>query len=170
MIEDQLERLISAMGRLTAALEASGAKPTVAPAQSTVAKSATVEPKSAPAVAPSVMDESSAPAVAPTAPTVAAASAPVDPVAPTAPAGTSAAPAAVSPSDTSAVSPNPVPATVTLDFLKARCLECSKLGKMAVLKEFLISKNAKRIQDLAPDEFAVCYQHLLSKGACSKGD
>lgn len=162
MIEDQLERLISAMGRLTAALEASGAKPTVAPAQSTVAKSATVEPKSAPAVAPSVMDESSAPAVAPTAPTVAAASAPVDPVAPTAPADTSAAPATV-PAD-------PVPATVTLEFLKARCLECSKLGKMAVLKEFLISKNAKRIQDLAPDEFAVCYQHLLSKGACSKGD
>lgn len=162
MIEDQLERLISAMGRLTAALEASGAKPTAAPAQSTVAKSATVEPKSAPAVAPSVMDESSAPAVAPTAPTVAAASAPVDPVAPTAPAGTSAAPAAV-PAD-------PVPATVTLEFLKARCLECSKLGKMAVLKEFLISKNAKRIQDLAPDEYAVCYQHLLSKGACSKGD
>lgn len=158
MIEDQLERLISAMGRLTAALEASGAKPTVAPAQSTVAKSATVEPKSAPAVAPSVMDESSAPAVAPTAPTVAAASAPVDPVAPTASAGTSAAPV------------DPVPATVTLEFLKARCLECSKLGKMAVLKEFLISKNAKRIQDLAPDEFAVCYQHLLSKGACSKGD
>jgi hypothetical protein len=108
------------------------------------------------------MDESSAPAVAPTAPTVAAASAPVDPVAPTASAGTSAAPAAV-PAD-------PVPATVTLEFLKARCLECSKLGKMAVLKEFLISKNAKRIQDLAPDEFAVCYQHLLSKGACSKGD
>ena len=162
MIEDQLERLISAMGRLTAALEASGAKPTAAPAQSTVAKSATVEPKSAPAVAPSVMDESSAPAVAPTAPTVAAASAPVDPVAPTASAGTSAAPAAV-PAD-------PVPATVTLELLKARCLECSKLGKMAVLKEFLISKNAKRIQDLAPDEFAVCYQHLLSKGACSKGD
>lgn len=162
MIEDQLERLISAIGRLTAALEASGAKPTAAPAQSTVAKSATVEPKSAPAVAPSVMDESSAPAVAPTAPTVAAASAPVDPVAPTAPAGTSAAPAAV-PAD-------PVPATITLEFLKARCLECSKLGKMAVLKEFLISKNAKRIQDLAPDEFAVCYQHLLSKGACSKGD
>ena len=162
MIEDQLERLISAMGRLTAALEASGAKPTVAPAQSTVAKSATVEPKSAPAVAPSVMDESSAPAVAPTAPTVAAASAPVDPVAPTASAGTSTAPAADSVA--------PVPATVTLEFLKARCLECSKLGKMAVLKEFLISKNAKRIQDLAPDEFAVCYQHLLSKGACSKGD
>lgn len=163
MIEDQLERLISAMGRLTAALEASGAKPTVAPAQSTVAKSATVEPKPAPAAAaPSVMDESSAPAVAPTAPTVAVASAPVDPVAPTAPADTSAAPAAV-PAD-------PVPATVTLEFLKARCLECSKLGKMAVLKEFLISKNAKRIQDLAPDEFAVCYQHLLSKGACSKGD
>ena len=162
MIEDQLERLISAIGRLTAALEASGAKPTAAPAQSTVAKSATVEPKSAPAVAPSVMDESSAPAVAPTAPTVAAASAPVDPVAPTAPAGTSAAPAAASVA--------PVPATVTLEFLKARCLECSKLGKMAVLKEFLISKNAKRIQDLAPDEFAVCYQHLLSKGACSKGD
>lgn len=162
MIEDQLERLISAMGRLTAALEASGAKPTVAPAQSTVAKSATVEPKSAPAVAPSVMDESSAPAVAPTAPTAPAAAAPVDPVAPTAPAGTSAAPAAV-PAD-------PAPATVTLEFLKARCLECSKLGKMAVLKEFLISKNAKRIQDLAPDEFAVCYQHLLSKGACSKGD
>lgn len=158
MIEDQLERLISAMGRLTAALEASGAKPTAAPAQSTVAKSATAEPKSAPAVAPSVMDESSAPAVAPTAPTaptVAAASAPVDPVAPTAPA---------------AVPADPVPATVTLEFLKARCLECSKLGKMAVLKEFLISKNAKRIQDLAPDEFAVCYQHLLSKGACSKGD
>lgn len=162
MIEDQLERLISAMGRLTAALEASGAKPTVAPAQSAVAKSATTEPKSAPAVAPSVMDESSAPAVAPTAPTAAVASAPVDPVTPTAPAGTSAAPAAV-PAD-------PVPATVTLEFLKARCLECSKLGKMAVLKEFLISKNAKRIQDLAPDEFAVCYQHLLSKGACSKGD
>ena len=162
MIEDQLERLISAIGRLTAALEASGANPTVAPAQSTVAKSATVEPKSAPAVAPSVMDESSAPAVAPTAPTVAVASAPVDPVAPTASAGTSAAPAAV-PAD-------PAPATVTLEFLKARCLECSKLGKMAVLKEFLISKNAKRIQDLAPDEFAVCYQHLLSKGACSKGD
>lgn len=162
MIEDQLERLISAMGRLTAALEASGAKPTAAPAQSTVAKSATVEPKSAPAVAPSVMDESSAPAVAPTAPTAAVASAPVDPVAPTASAGTPAAPAAV-PAD-------PVPATVTLEFLKARCLECSKLGKMAVLKEFLISKNAKRIQDLAPDEFAVCYQHLLSKGACSKGD
>lgn len=162
MIEDQLERLISAIGRLTAALEASGAKPTAAPAQSTVAKSATAEPKSAPAVAPSVMDESSAPAVAPTAPTVAAASAPVGPVAPTAPAGTSAAPAAV-PAD-------PVPANVTLEFLKARCLECSKLGKMAVLKEFLISKNAKRIQDLAPDEFAVCYQHLLSKGACSKGD
>ena len=162
MIEDQLERLISAMGRLTAALEASGAKPTVAPAQSTVAKSATVEPKSAPAVAPSVMDESSAPAVAPTAPTVAVASAPVDPVTPTASAGTSAAPAAA-PAD-------PVPVTVTLEFLKARCLECSKLGKMAVLKEFLISKNAKRIQDLAPDEYAVCYQHLLSKGACSKGD
>lgn len=162
MIEDQLERLISAMGRLTAALEASGAKPTAAPAQSTVAKSATVEPKSAPAVAPSVMDESSAPAVAPTAPTVAVASAPVDPVTPAVPAGTSAAPAAA-PVD-------PVPATVTLEFLKARCLECSKLGKMAVLKEFLISKNAKRIQDLAPDEFAVCYQHLLSKGACSKGD
>ena len=161
MIEDQLERLISAMGRLTAALEASGAKPTAAPAQSTVAKSATVDPKSAPAVAPSVMDESSAPAVAPTAPTVAVASAPVDPVAPTASAGTSAAPAAT-PAD-------PAPA-VTLEFLKARCLECSKLGKMAVLKEFLISKNAKRIQDLAPDEFAVCYQHLLSKGACSKGD
>lgn len=155
MIEDQLERLISAMGRLTAALEASGAKPTAAPAQSTVAKSATAEPKSAPAVAPSVMDESSAPAVAPTAPTAAVASAPVDPVAPTAPA---------------AVPADPVPATVTLEFLKARCLECSKLGKMAVLKEFLISKNAKRIQDLAPDEFAVCYQHLLSKGACSKGD
>lgn len=151
MIEDQLERLISAIGRLTAALEASGAKPTAAPAQSTVAKSATVEPKSA----PSVMDESSAPAVAPTAPTAAVASAPVDPVAPTAPA---------------AVPADPVPATVTLEFLKARCLECSKLGKMAVLKEFLISKNAKRIQDLAPDEFAVCYQHLLSKGACSKGD
>ena len=162
MIEDQLERLISAIGRLTAALEASGAKPTVAPAQSTVAKSATVEPKSAPAVAPSVMDESSAPAVAPTAPTIAVASAPVDPVTSKAPAGTSAAPAAA-PAD-------PVPATVTLEFLKARCLECSKLGKMAVLKEFLISKNAKRIQDLAPDEFAVCYQHLLSKGACSKGD
>lgn len=155
MIEDQLERLISAMGRLTAALEASGAKPTAAPAQSTVAKSAKVEPKSAPAVAPSVMDESSAPAVAPTAPTAAVASAPVDPIAPTAPA---------------AVPADPVPATVTLEFLKARCLECSKLGKMAVLKEFLISKNAKRIQDLAPDEFAVCYQHLLSKGACSKGD
>lgn len=162
MIEDQLERLISAMGRLTAALEASGAKPTAAPAQSTVAKSATVEPKSAPAVAPSVMDESSAPAVAPTAPTAAVASAPVDPVTPAVPAGTSAAPAAA-PVD-------PVPTTVTLEFLKARCLECSKLGKMAVLKEFLISKNAKRIQDLAPDEFAVCYQHLLSKGACSKGD
>ena len=161
MIEDQLERLISAMGRLTAALEASGANPTAAPAQSTVAKSATVEPKPAPAVAPSVMDESSAPAVAPTAPTVAVASAPVDPVAPTASAGTSAAPASA-PAD-------PAPA-VTLEFLKARCLECSKLGKMAVLKEFLISKNAKRIQDLAPDEFAVCYQHLLSKGACSKGD
>ena len=155
MIEDQLERLISAMGRLTAALEASGAKPTAAPAQSAIAKSATVEPKSAPAVAPSVMDESSAPAVAPTAPTAAVASAPVDPVAPTAPA---------------AVPADPVPATVTLEFLKSRCLECSKLGKMAVLKEFLISKNAKRIQDLAPDEFAVCYQHLLSKGACSKGD
>ncbi len=162
MIEDQLERLISAMGRLTAALEASGANPTAAPAQSTVAKSATVEPKSAPAVAPSVMDESSAPAVAPTAPTVAVASAPVDPVTPKAPAGTSAAPAAAPVA--------PAPATVTLEFLKARCLECSKLGKMAVLKEFLISKNAKRIQDLAPDEFAVCYQHLLSKGACSKGD
>ena len=155
MIEDQLERLISAMGRLTAALEASGAKPTAAPAQSTVAKSATAEPKSAPAVAPSVMDESSAPAVAPTAPTAAVAPAPVDPVAPTAPA---------------AVPADPVPTTVTLEFLKARCLECSKLGKMAVLKEFLISKTAKRIQDLAPDEFAVCYQHLLSKGACSKGD
>lgn len=162
MIEDQLERLISAMGRLTAALEASGTKPTAAPVQSTVAKSATVEPKSAPAVAPSVMDESSAPAVAPTAPTAAVASAPVDPVTPAAPAGTSAEPAAA-PAD-------PAPATVTLEFLKARCLECSKLGKMAVLKEFLISKNAKRIQDLAPDEFAVCYQHLLSKGACSKGD
>jgi hypothetical protein len=108
------------------------------------------------------MDESSAPAVAPTAPTVAVASAPVDPVTPKVPAGTSAAPAAASVA--------PVPATVTLEFLKARCLECSKLGKMAVLKEFLISKNAKRIQDLAPDEFAVCYQHLLSKGACSKGD
>ena len=162
MIEDQLERLISAMGRLTAALEASGANPTAAPAQSTVAKSATVEPKSAPAVAPSVMDESSAPAVAPTAPTVAVASAPVDPVTPKAPAGTSAAPAAAPVA--------PAPATVTLEFLKPRCLECSKLGKMAVLKEFLISKNAKRIQDLAPDEFAVCYQHLLSKGACSKGD
>lgn len=162
MIEDQLERLISAMGRLTAALEASGVKPTAAPAQSTVAKSATVEPKSAPAVAPSVMDESSAPAVAPTAPTVAVASAPVDSITPKAPAGTSAAPATV-PAD-------PVSATVTLEFLKARCLECSKLGKMAVLKEFLISKNAKRIQDLAPDEYAVCYQHLLSKGACSKGD
>ena len=159
MIEDQLERLISAMGRLTAALEASGAKPTAAPAQSTVAKSAKVEPKSAPAVAPSVMDESSAPAVAPTAPTAAVASAPVDPVTPAVPAGTSAAPAAA-----------PVDPVVTLEFLKARCLECSKLGKMAVLKEFLISKNAKRIQDLAPDEFAVCYQHLLSKGACSKGD
>lgn len=162
MIEDQLERLISAMGRLTAALEASGAKPTVAPAQSAVAKSATVEPKSAPAVAPSVMDESSAPAVAPTAPTSAVASAPVDPVTPTSSSGTSAAVAAASVA--------PTPATVTLEFLKARCLECSKLGKMAVLKEFLISKNAKRIQDLAPDEFAVCYQHLLSKGACSKGD
>lgn len=162
MIEDQLERLISAMGRLTAALEASGAKPTAAPAQSTVAKSAKVEPKSAPAVAPSVMDESSAPAVAPTAPTAAVASAPVDPVTPAVPAGTSAAPAAAPVA--------PAPATVTLEFLKARCLECSKLGKMAVLKEFLISKNAKRIQDLAPDEFAVCYQHLLSKGACSKGD
>lgn len=162
MIEDQLERLISAMGRLTAALEASGAKPTAAPAQSTVAKSAKVEPKSAPAVAPSVMDESSAPAVAPTAPTAAVASAPVDPVAPAAPAGTSAAPTAASVAQ--------APATVTLEFLKARCLECSKLGKMAVLKEFLISKNAKRIQDLAPDEYAVCYQHLLSKGACSKGD
>ena len=155
MIEDQLERLISAMGRLTAALEASGAKPTTAPAQSVVAKSATAEPKSAPAVAPSVMDESSAPAVAPTAPTAAVASAPVDPVTPAAPA---------------AVPADPVPAAITLDFLKARCLECSKLGKMAVLKEFLISKNAKRIQDLAPDEFAVCYQHLLSKGACHKGD
>ncbi len=162
MIEDQLERLISAMGRLTAALEASGAKPTAAPAQSTVAKSAKVEPKSAPAVAPSVMDESSAPAVAPTAPTAAVASAPVDPVTTTSPSGISASVAAA-PAD-------PVPATVTLEFLKARCLECSKLGKMAVLKEFLISKNAKRIQDLAPDEYAVCYQHLLSKGACSKGD
>lgn len=162
MIEDQLERLISAMGRLTAALEASGAKPTAAPANTTVAKSATVEPKSAPAVAPSVMDESSAPAVAPTAPTVAVASAPVDPVTPTSPSDTSAAVAAASVA--------PVPATVTLEFLKARCLECSKLGKMAVLKEFLISKNAKRIQNLAPDEYAVCYQHLLSKGACSKGD
>lgn len=162
MIEDQLERLISAMGRLTAALEASGAKPTATPAQSAVAKSATTEPKPAPAVAPSVMDESSAPAVAPTAPTVAVASAPVDPVTPISPSDTSAAMAAASVA--------PVPATVTLEFLKARCLECSKLGKMAVLKEFLISKNAKRIQDLAPDEYAVCYQHLLSKGACSKGD
>ena len=166
MIEDQLERLISAMGRLTAALEASGAKPTAAPAQSTVAKSATVEPKSAPAVAPFVMDESSAPAVAPTA----------------APAQSTVAimgkekakdgaEAKVAIIDEPAAAPaDPVPATVTLEFLKARCLECSKLGKMAVLKEFLISKNAKRIQDLAPDEFAVCYQHLLSKGACSKGD
>lgn len=162
MIEDQLERLISAMGRLTAALEASGAKPTAAPAQSAVAKSAKVEPKSAPAVAPSVMDESSAPAVAPTAPTAAVASAPVDPVTPTSSSGSSAAVAAAPVA--------PAPATVTLEFLKARCLECSKLGKMAVLKEFLISKNAKRIQDLAPDEFSVCYQHLLSKGACSKGD
>ena len=162
MIEDQLERLISAMGRLTAALEASGAKPTAAPAQSTVAKSATVEPKSAPAVAPFVMDESSAPAVAPTAApaqSTVAKSATVEPA-------KDGAEAKVAIID----EPAAVPATVTLEFLKARCLECSKLGKMAVLKEFLISKNAKRIQDLAPDEFAVCYQHLLSKGACSKGD
>ena len=167
MIEDQLERLISAMGRLTAALEASGAKPTVAPAQSTVAKSATVEPKSAPAVAPFVMDESSAPAVAPTAApaqSTVAKSATVEP----AKDGAEAKVAIID--EPAAVPADPVPATVTLEFLKARCLECSKLGKMAVLKEFLISKNAKRIQDLAPDEFAVCYQHLLSKGACSKGD
>lgn len=166
MIEDQLERLISAMGRLTAALEASGAKPTAAPAQSTVAKSATVEPKSAPAVAPFVMDESSAPAVAPTAApaqSTVAKSATVEP----AKDGAEAKVAIID--EPAAVPADPVP-VVTLEFLKARCLECSKLGKMAVLKEFLISKNAKRIQDLAPDEFAVCYQHLLSKGACSKGD
>ena len=166
MIEDQLERLISAIGRLTAALEASGAKPTAAPAQSTVAKSATVEPKSAPAVAPFVMDESSAPAVAPTAAPAQSTAAIMGKE--TAKDGAEAKVAII---DEPAAAPaDPVPATVTLEFLKARCLECSKLGKMAVLKEFLISKNAKRIQDLAPDEFAVCYQHLLSKGACSKGD
>lgn len=166
MIEDQLERLISAMGRLTAALEASGAKPTAAPAQSTVAKSATVEPKSAPAVAPFVMDESSAPAVAPTA--APAQSTVAITGKETAKDGAEAKVAIID--EPAAVPADPVPATVTLEFLKARCLECSKLGKMAVLKEFLISKNAKRIQDLAPDEYAVCYQHLLSKGACSKGD
>ena len=166
MIEDQLERLISAIGRLTAALEASGANPTVAPAQSTVAKSATVESKSAPAVAPFVMDESSAPAVAPTAAPAQSTVAIMGKE--TAKDGAEAKVAII---DEPAAAPaDPVPATVTLEFLKARCLECSKLGKMAVLKEFLISKNAKRIQDLAPDEFAVCYQHLLSKGACSKGD
>ena len=165
MIEDQLERLISAMGRLTAALEASGAKPTATPAQSTVAKSATVEPKSAPAVAPFVMDESSAPAVAPTAAPAQSTVAIMGKE--TAKDGAEAKVAII---DEPAAPADPVPATVTLEFLKARCLECSKLGKMAVLKEFLISKNAKRIQDLAPDEFAVCYQHLLSKGACSKGD
>ena len=165
MIEDQLERLISAMVRLTTALEASGAKPTAAPAQSTVAKSATVEPKSAPAVAPFVMDESSAPAVAPTAAPAQSTVAIMGKE--TAKDGAEAKVAII---DEPAAPADPVPATVTLEFLKARCLECSKLGKMAVLKEFLISKNAKRIQDLAPDEFAVCYQHLLSKGACSKGD
>ncbi len=165
MIEDQLERLISAIGRLTAALEASGAKPTAAPAQSTVAKSATVEPKSAPAVAPFVMDESSAPAVAPTAAPAQSTAAIMGKE--TAKDGAEAKVAIID--EPAAVPADPVPA-VTLEFLKARCLECSKLGKMAVLKEFLISKNAKRIQDLAPDEFAVCYQHLLSKGACSKGD
>lgn len=166
MIEDQLERLISAMGRLTAALEASGAKPTATPAQSAVAKSATVESKSAPAVAPFVMDESSAPAVAPTAAPAQSTVAIMGKE--TAKDGAEAKVAIID--EPAAVPTDPVPATVTLEFLKARCLECSKLGKMAVLKEFLISKNAKRIQDLAPDEFAVCYQHLLSKGACSKGD
>ena len=153
------------MGRLTAALEASGAKPTAAPAQSTVAKSATVEPKSAPAVAPFVMDESSAPAVAPTAAPAQSTVAIMGKE--TAKDGAEAKVAIID--EPAAVPADPVLA-VTLEFLKARCLECSKLGKMAVLKEFLISKNAKRIQDLAPDEFAVCYQHLLSKGACSKGD
>lgn len=166
MIEDQLERLISAMGRLTAALEASGAKPTAAPAQSAVAKSATTEPKPAPAVAPFVMDESSAPAVAPTAAPAQSTVAIMGKE--TAKDGAEAKVAIID--EPATVPADPVSATVTLEFLKSRCLECSKLGKMAVLKEFLISKNAKRIQDLAPDEYAVCYQHLLSKGACSKGD
>ena len=60
----------------------------------------------------------------------------------------------------------PAPATsVSLDDLRQACLTCSRNGKMAVLKAYLASKSARRIQDLTPDLYADCYDYLKSNGA-----
>ena len=74
----------------------------------------------------------------------------------------------VTPAPAPAPAPAPVaPAAsaVSLDDLRQACLACSRNGKMAVLKTYLASKNARRIQDLTPDQYDDCYGYLKSNGA-----
>ena len=59
----------------------------------------------------------------------------------------------------------PAASAVSLDDLRQACLACSRNGKMAVLKTYLASKNARRIQDLTPDQYDDCYGYLKSNGA-----
>lgn len=80
-----------------------------------------------------------------------------------------AAPAPAPAPATDAPAPAPAPAapatSVSLDDLRQACLTCSRNGKMAVLKAYLASKSARRIQDLTPDLYADCYDYLKSNGA-----
>ena len=84
--------------------------------------------------------------------------------------------AAKDPVELSYVTPAPAPApapapvapaasAVSLDDLRQACLACSRNGKMSVLKTYLASKNARRIQDLTPDQYDDCYGYLKSNGA-----
>lgn len=151
MLEDLIKQLISSIDKLTTTLKQRAIVIPTGPQ-----KAEKDQPDSFPVAFTSASDGLNADvAVVDEAPVAAPAPAPAP-----APATDAAAPAPAAPA------PAPAPATsVSLDDLRQACLTCSRNGKMAVLKAYLASKSARRIQDLTPDLYADCYDYLKSNGA-----
>ena len=149
MLEDLIKQLISSIDKLTTTLEKRAIVIPTGPQ-----KAEKDQPDSFPVAFTSASDGLNADVAI------------VDEAPVAAPATDAPAPAPAPAPATDAPAPAPAPATsVSLDDLRQACLTCSRNGKMAVLKAYLASKSARRIQDLMPDLYADCYDYLKSNGA-----
>ncbi len=157
MLEDLIKQLISSIDKLTTTLEKRAIVIPTGPQ-----KAEKDQPDSFPVAFTSTSDGLNADvAIVDEAP---AADAPAAP-APATDAPATDAPAAPAPAPAPATDAPAPAASVSLDDLRQACLTCSRNGKMAVLKAYLASKSARRIQDLTPDLYADCYDYLKSNGA-----